>query len=183
MVETPADGTVIEGWTGWNPGKVALAMVVVASFGLWIYAYSGFADRTPPDTFDDSTFAVKAEPICAAAKARYLLIPNALAADDQYERATQIRQANVILDDMLTQLEAEAEAMPGTERDRGIAALWLDRWRILLGDRADFAERVAQDPAAMFYISEEAGFRAEKSIDYVANTNDMPSCTLPSDVG
>ncbi len=185
--ETPgrtfAGGTVIEGWNGWSPGKVVMVAILVASFGLWVYAYSGFADRRAPDTFDDASFAADAEIICAEAKIRYDELPNSLRAVDHHARAEQIREANVVLDDMLILLEREASTMTGTERDRGIASLWLNRWRILLSDRADYAERLDQDPAALFFISEEAGFRAEKSIDYVANTNDMPSCTLPTDVG
>ncbi len=181
--KTFAGGTVIEGWNGWSPGKVLMVAVLVASFGLWVYAYSGFADRRAPDTFDDASFAQAAEPICAEAKARYDELPGSLQAVDHHARADQIREANTVLDGMLVSLEREAVDMSGTERDRGIAALWLNRWRILLSDRADYADRLDRDPAALFFISEEAGFRAEKSIDYVANTNDMPSCTLPGDVG
>lgn len=178
-----AGGTVIEGWNGWSPGKVVMVAILVASFGLWAYAYSGFADRRAPDTFDDSSFAVGAETICAEAKVRYDELPNSLRAVDHHARADQIRQANTVLDDMIVSLERHASTMTGTDRDRGITSLWLNRWRILLSDRADYAERLDQDPVALFFISEEAGFRAEKSIDYVANTNDMPSCTLPTDVG
>ncbi len=176
-------GTVIEGWNGWSPGKVLMVAVLVASFGLWVYAYSGFADRRAPDTFDDSSFALDAEIICAEAKVRYDELPNSLRAVDHHARADQIRLANLVLDDMVASLEGKASTMTGTERDRGIVSLWLNRWQILLSDRADYAERLDQDPAALFFISEEAGFRAEKSIDYVANTNKMPSCTLPTDVG
>jgi hypothetical protein len=171
--------TTVEGWS-WSPLSIVLAVLLVASFGLWVYAYSGMAGRTPPDTFDDPAFARRAEGICADSMARYALLPNALSADDGRERAEQIRVANVILVDMIDRLEAE---VTGTERDRGIALLWLDRWRILIADRADFADRIEADPMAVFYISREAGFRAEKSIDYIANNNAMPSCTLPADVG
>ncbi|MDA3039232.1 MAG: hypothetical protein O3C27_06825 [Actinomycetota bacterium] len=180
---TFAGGTMIEGWTGWSPGKVIMVGLLAASFGLWVYAYSGFADRRAPDTLDDPSFAVAAEPICAEAKARYDELPGSLQAVDHHARADQIRTANAVLDDMLTALEREAVVMAGTERDRGIITLWLGRWRILLSDRAGYADRLDIDPAALFFISEAAGFRAEKSIDYVANTNRMPSCSLPGDVG
>lgn len=177
----------IEGWSGWTPGRVVLAVVVAASFGVWIYALSGRADRVPLDTLDDPAFALAAEPICADAMARMGEIPNAAAATDPAERAAQIRAANVILDEMLDDLEAlygaGTGAVTGTDRDRAVIDTWLTRWRTILDDRRDYADRIEVDGSALFFISAEAGRRAEASIGYVADVNGMHSCVLPTDVG
>lgn len=161
-------------------GRVIVGLIVLASFAVWGYAYSGRADRVAPDTYDDPTFAVLAEPICADAKAAVEALPNALDAVDNIERADQIRDANAIYTTMLNQL---AEEMTGTDRDRGITELWINRWRLLLSDRSDYADRLQADPQAIFYLSAEAGRRPERSITYVADTNLMFSCGAPTDVG
>ncbi len=163
-----------------TPGRVMLAVLVLASFGVWGYAYSGFADRVAPDTFDDPAFALRAEPVCDATFARIEALPQAFEATTSEDRAATIRKANEELARMLDDLET---MVTGTERDRGITNLWLDRWRILLADRVDYADRLATDPNALFYVSAEAGRRAERSISYVADTNRMPSCGAPEDVG
>lgn len=175
----------IEGWTGWTPGKVLLAVLVGLSFLVWVYAYSGRADRVPLDTLDDPSYSVAAEAICVESKDALADVPGAHQAETHRERADQIRQADAILSDMLSQLRSLADApeVKVSERDRGIIDLWLDRWDTILADREDFADRIDEDPKAVFYISAEAGRRAEASIDYVADVNRMPSCGAPTDVG
>ncbi len=181
----PMSGIEIEGWDRWTPPRVLAVAVLVATFGVWIYAYSGLAARDAPDTMDDPSYAALAEPICAEAKDELAGLPGALEATSPQERADQIRKADLVLDRMVSELEDlnEPDVVPGTERDKNIVRVWLERWRVLIADREDYADRIAEDPNAQFYISAEAGRRAEKSIAYVAETNHMPSCTLPNDVG
>lgn len=166
--------------SGLTFGRVLVALLVLGSFGVWVYAYSGYADREAPDTLDDPSFGAQAEPICAAARAEVGELPNALEAADQFERANQIRAASQVYRDMVDALESE---VPTGERDRGIIELWLERWRIILDDRDNYAGRLEEDPEAVFYLSADAGRRAERSLSYIADTNDMPSCGAPDDVG
>lgn len=166
--------------SGWTLGRVLVGLLVLASFGVWVYAYSGYADREAPDTLDDLSFAARAEPICAAARAAVDELPNALEAADPFERAEQIRAASQVYRDMVDELQTE---VPTGDRDRGIVELWLDRWRIILDDRDNYAGRLEENQEAVFYLSADAGRRAERSLSYVADTNDMPSCGAPDDVG
>ena len=165
---------------GWSVGRVVLALVVLASFGVWVYAYSGLADRRAPDTFDDNTFVARAEAICAATQIELEALPNALEAADEHERADQIRVSTQVYRDMVDRLALE---ITGSERDVGIIELWLERWRIILNDRDAYADRLDVDPNAFFYLSSDAGRRAERSLTYVADTNGMYSCGAPEDVG
>ncbi|MFT7598520.1 MAG: hypothetical protein ACI8TP_001441 [Acidimicrobiales bacterium] len=181
MTEAPGEIVEFEGIDArLTPGRFILGVVVLASFVVWIYAYSGRADRDAPDTLDDSSYATAAEPICAAAVADIERLPNALDAVDEADRANQIRILNVRY---LAMVEA-LDALPAeSERDRGIVDLWLDRWRVILGDRESYADRLESDPEALFYLSADAGRRAERSLSYIADTNLMPSCGAPGDLG
>lgn len=165
-------------------GRAVLAVLVLASFGVWIYAYSGFADRVAPDTLDDPSFGVAAEAICSAALNDIDQLPDALDAVDRADRANQIRAINERYSLMLADLTEEAAASPDrSSRDLGIVNLWLERWRIVVSDREGYADRLEQDPNAIFYLSAEAGRRAERSLSYIADTNGMPSCGAPGDLG
>lgn len=165
-------------------GRVLLAALVLASFAVWVYAYSGRADRVAPDTLDDPSFGAAAEAICSAAMTDIDQLPNALDATDRADRANQIRNINQRYTSMLDELTDEVAASPTrTNRDLGIINLWLDRWRIIVSDREDYANRLEDDPSAVFYLSAEAGRRAERSLSYVADTNGMPSCGAPGDLG
>lgn len=165
-------------------GRVLLAVFVLATFAVWIYAYSGQADRVAPDTLDDASFAVVAEDICSAAVDDIDQMPNALDAVDGPDRANQIRMINERYSLMLDELGEELASDPRRSvRDTGIVQLWLDRWRVIVSDRYGYADRLEADPDALFYLSADAGRRAERSLSYVADTNAMSSCGAPGDLG
>jgi hypothetical protein len=55
---------------------------------------------------------------------------------------------------------------------------------VLIQDRYDYATRIAGDPSAQFLITDTgAGERLDRRITRVADTNAMPSCAAPGDVG
>ncbi len=165
--------------------KVMVGAIVVASFGVWAYAYSGQAGRTAPDTLASPTFSALAEPTCAAAMAELDALPNALDAEDNRERADQIALANNVLSTMVDDLEAHMDDPSVTldDRDRGITSRWIADWRTYIADRTDYGNRLAEDPTAVLYVSAVNGERLEKRIPRFANTNRMSSCITPSDVG
>lgn len=164
----------------WTFGRVLLAVVVLATFGIWIYAYSGLADRPPPDRLDDPTFAAAAEPRCAAARAEVDQLEPAYEASDHLDRVRTIERANAILTAMVADLEA---MVTGTDRDRQIVGDWLDDWNTYLDDRRDFAQRLGADPNARFYQSDVANEFLDRRLTRLATTNDMPSCGASGDVG
>lgn len=161
-------------------GRIALALVVAASFGIWAYAYSGRADRPAPDLLDDPGFAAAAEPVCAAARAQLGRLEPAPLATDHLDRAATIDQANRILGGMLSELRALS---PTTERDRQIVGAWLTDWETYLEDRRSFADRLAADPDARFYQSDVANELLDRRLTRFADTNQMSSCGNPGDVG
>jgi hypothetical protein len=163
-----------------TPGRLALAVVVVASFGVWAYALSGLAYRPLPDLLDDPAFAAAAEPRCAAARAELATLEPAYLAADHRTRAATVRQANAILGSMVADLRA---MVGGSDRDRQILGAWLDDWETFLADRAWYADRLWDDPMARFYQSDVANELLDRRITRLARTNDMPSCGDPGDVG
>jgi hypothetical protein len=157
---------------------LALAAIILVSFGPWIYRWSGLADRPFPDTLDDPTFAVAAEPICARVVAE---LPNALRAQDQADRANQVREGTAQIQEMVDEL---ATLVTGTERDVRITNLWLQDWEIYMGDRLGYADRIEVDENAVFFLTQLDGSeRLEKRITRFALTNRMVSCSTPGDVG
>ncbi len=160
--------------------RVGAGLVVAASFGIWAYAYSGFADREAPDVLADQGLAAEAENICAVAIEDVAGLPNAIEAADGAERAVQIRAAT----DRFERMVDDLEALPTVdERDGRIYLGWLSDWRVLLGDRLDYADRISVDPEAQFFITDTGvGERLDRRVTRFANTNLMVSCVAPTDV-
>ncbi len=157
---------------------LALAAIILVSFAPWIYRWSGQADRPFPDTLDVPAFGIAADPICAAAMEE---LPDALRAQDNIDRARQLREGTARLQVMVDDLSNE---VTGTERDVRITNLWLEDWEILLGDRLAYADRLEEDEFAFFYVTQlEGKERLEKRISRFALTNKILSCVSPGDVG
>lgn len=169
-----------------TPGRIALAVAVGASFAVWIYGFSGFAARTAPDTLGDPSFMVLADPACAAANEEVAQMPDALDAEDHVERAQQVLNNTAVYSVLVDDLEAILDDPTVTldQRDRGITLEWLTDWRRFLADRVDFADRLVDDPQAVFYVAASSGGeRLERRITRFAITNDLTECVTPADVG
>lgn len=165
--------------------RVMAGLVVVASFAVWVYAYSGMADRDAPDLLADTTLASTAEGLCAAAVADVAAMPNALDAVDGADRADQIRATSARFQTMIDALRGldVDQAVGNPARDEQIYRAWLADWQVLIEDRLDYASRIAVDPDAVFYITDTGvGERLDKRITRFANTNSMVSCASPTDV-
>lgn len=160
--------------------RVVAGLVVIASFGVWAYAYSGYADRERPDLLAEPDLAAAAEHICANALADVAAMPNAIEAADEVERASQIRAATSRFDAMVAELAVFDFV---DERDDRIFQAWLEDWRVILDDRRDYADRLALDPDEIFYITDTGvAERLDKRVTRFANTNLMVSCGSPTDV-
>ena len=169
-----------------TPGRVLLGIVVAGSFAVWGYGFSGLAGRTAPDTLGNPSFLAVAEPACAAANETVAAMPNALDAQDNVERAEQVINNTAIYSDLVDELEGllDDPRVDLIERDTEITLEWLQDWRQFLADRLDYADRLAEDPQAVFYVAASSGGeRLERRITRFATTNELTSCITPSDVG
>lgn len=167
-------------------GRLALGVVVAASFGVWAYGFSGLAGRTAPDTLGDPSFVALAEPACAAANDVVEGLPDALDAEDNVDRAQQVRANTAVYGQLVDDLEdlLSDDRVTLNSRDTEITQEWLVDWRRFLADRLDYADRLELDEAAVFYVAASSGGeRLERRITRFADTNDMLSCATPSDVG
>lgn len=161
--------------------KAAGVGLALSSFGVWGYAYSGRADRPTPDLLADQAFPAAAERICATAVADIAAMPQALDARDGAERAGQVRASTARFEQMIGELAA---AVSGTPRDVAIEQAWLDDWRVMVTDRYRYADAVAEDPAAPYYMTDTGvNERLDRRITRLAATNGMRSCSYPDDVG
>ncbi|MEM8923690.1 MAG: hypothetical protein AAGD35_09295 [Actinomycetota bacterium] len=167
-----------------NIGRGLAVLVVLSSFLIWIYAYSGAAERDAPDLISDGAFARRAEVLCAEALADIDEMPDALDAVDGPDRAGQIRANTARFETMLDEITEAVPTLASSARDTEIATGWLSDWRVIIGDRYDYAERIAVDDQAQFYITDTGvNERLDRRITRLANRNLMPSCVAPTDVG
>lgn len=175
-VDAPAQRTLVG-----NIGRALAVAVVASSFLVWIYAYSGAAERDAPDLLADETFGQRAELICAAATSDIQAMPNALEATDGADRGRQIVATTARYEQMLDELDA---LVGGDARDVEIASGWLADWRVMVQDRYRYAEAITADDQAQFYVSDVGvAERLDRRLTRLANTNSMPSCAAPTDLG
>jgi hypothetical protein len=170
------------GWTRPKVFAVAMAFVVMAGFWAWIFMYQlqNKGEDDMPDRLDDLAWTAEADEICAATNDSVAELPSAQSTDTAAERADVIEQATAEFDLMLVELEALAPT--GASRDAANTALWLDDYRIFLGDRLDYAAALRTDPDARFLVTEKYGSHITKPIDRFARVNEMEACMSPGDV-
>lgn len=158
-------------------------VVIVAMLGMWawVFAYhlGGTWRDAQPGKLDDPTFAVAAEPVCAAAMAELAALTPAWATDTPAQRADVLDQSVEILSALVTDLgglPTGTEAIQVNE--------WINDWGTYVGDRADYAARLRNDPEARFYVTQSDRDRRQitLAIDRFAKTNAMMSCVTPADL-
>ena len=163
-----------------TPGRVAATVVVIVLVAMWAYAFSGLARKDPPDLLDDERFPTEAESICAATRDDLAELPAAQDARSPEERAVTVAQANVLLDSMVDDLAAIAPTEGG--RDERITALWIDDWRIHLGDRERYVADLEAGSTEPAQFTGRGGRSITATIDNFAEVNAMESCATPLDL-
>lgn len=157
---------------------IVLVAGMVAMWGYVLYLAIGPGRADPPDRLDDPTFAMGAQVRCRDALDQIALLPRAIEADTNTERADSVEQANAHLDAMLTDLEA---LIPDGV-DGELVSKWLADWRTYLGDRAAYATALRNDPEARLLVTAKDHEQITEHLDAFAADNRMPSCSTPLDV-
>lgn len=161
--------------------RVLAGLVILSSFGVWVYAFSGLARRDAPDLLADLNLVAEAEAICAAAVADIDAMPGALDAVDGPDRAIQVRGSTARYQTMVDELNT---LEPTNEPDDIIYSGWLSDWQVLVGDRLRYADEIEVDPNAQFRVSDVGvAERLDRRVARMANTNLMFSCAAPNDLG
>lgn len=182
----PSDVPAADQRRRWSAGRVLAVVAAVAVLGMWayvlVYHLSGRWRQETPGRIADPAFAELAESTCAGALTEVDQLPPAFSANDAVERAATIEASNVILADMLASLE---DAAPLAGPDQPLVEEWLADWRTYVADRADFAERLRDDPDARFYVTQRESDQRQitVAIDRLAKVNGMESCMSLNDVG
>lgn len=161
--------------------RLVAGLAIAASFAVWVYAYSGQAERPPPDLLIDTELGGQAEALCSAALADVEAMPSAGEAIDGRDRADQVHRSTDRFEALVADL---GRLRVDHAEDRVIMEGWLGDWRVLLENRRTYARAVADDPDTVFLLTNVAdGERLDRRLTRVANTNRMPSCATPTDVG
>jgi hypothetical protein len=156
-----------------------LGTIVVASFLFWIYALSGLAKRTPPDTLGDRAFALAAEPRCAVAAEQIKQLPPAQTSATPADRAATVDAGTAVLRAMVADLR---RLTPPAGGDHALITAWLADWDRYLASRDDYSLRVRSDPRARFLVDVRDNQAITVPLDNLATVNHMPSCATPGDV-
>jgi hypothetical protein len=103
-------------------------------------------------------------------------VVNIVAASPQ-ERADLAARADHVIAATVSMLDAQA---PATGDDRRIVTTWLADWRAWLEDRAAWEAQLRTGKDGPFNErARETGEPNSQALDKLANTNGMPSCTIP----
>jgi hypothetical protein len=165
----------------WTAGRVALIAIVLAMVAMWLYVlYLAFGPgrQPPPDQLADPSFGEAAEQVCQEAHVYVATLPPAVEATTAAERAAIIADANarfVTMVDDLVPLTPDGE-------DGEIVTEWIADWRTYLSDREAYADALAADPEARFYVTPKDNEQVTEYIDAFAADNHMAACATPIDV-
>ena len=164
----------------------AVGVVLLAIGAMWIYAWF-FAPVGYIDRFKDTAWQARAEGICAATRQQILALPSAASFKDVEpkpealaQRAAVIDQATVLLERQLADLRATE---PTDETGRKGVGLWLADWDGYLQSRREQADRMRAGRDEPFSVKEQGGAPVTLRMDEFAQTNAMPSCAVPDDIG
>jgi len=168
-----------------RPGWWVSAAVALSMAGMWIFVFgyhlSGEWRDSAPGQLADPTFAVEAEAICSSALDRISTLPKAYEIETPAERSELVRATNAEFRTMVAALTALPTTSP---EDRTKVDEWLADWGTYLDDRDDFAERIAIDPNARFYVTQSERDRRQVTVafDRFSLVNDMTSCSSYDDL-
>lgn len=166
-----------------RPGAVIAGLAAVGVLGMWAWVFvfhlGGTWRDNQPGQLDDRTFPVAADPVCAAAMSEFAALPPAWATTTNTDRAAAVADSVAIFEAMVERLRQLPAGSETTKVDE-----WIADWDTYVADRQDYAQRLAQDPTARFYVTQSNRDRRQitLAIDRFATTNAMPSCATPADL-
>ena len=164
-----------------RPSGIGAAVVVVGSFALWAYAFSGVARRTAPDTLADKAFVAAAKPLCAAAQADIAELPSAISAKTAPERAETLEIATSRVEQLGGELR---RSLTPESADFDILTRWFADWDRYVANRRAYATTLRTDSKARFQLdARSTGEGITKAMDNLATVNRMDECATPGDVG
>ena len=158
-------------------GLVLIVISVVIGGGIWIYALF-LSDAQPTDTLKDKAFPTTAEPICNAMVGRLegADVVGKVASSPQ-QRADLAAKADAIVATMVDELGTH---VPAGAEDGRIVTTWLGDWHAWLEDRATWEAQLRSGKDGPFNERQrDTGEPNSQALDKLANTNGMPSCTIP----
>lgn len=161
-------------------GKAAAIVTCVFIVGMWGFVYIWGAVQKPVDKLASPDFGRRGEPVCAVTAAQLAALPPAQSSKTNVDRAAVVARSNV---DLRTMLAGLAKVAPTSGKDARIVREWLADYSTYVGNREDYARRLATDPAARFYENQkEPGEQISDPIDTFATANGMNDCVAPEDL-
>jgi hypothetical protein len=162
--------------------RVLVVTVIVVLLGFWVWIFSGGPRADHKDEVGDRAFVERTHRRCQIMRAELTLLPAATESETAEERADVVDSATAIVARMVDEIEAD---LPDDEEDLEVLEQWIADWRVYVGDRQSYADRLRADEGAQFEVTEnERVFRGvDDTIRNFADVNDMPDCAVPGDVG
>lgn len=161
--------------------RSGLTLVIVAMLAMWIYAFF-FSSRESINKIGDEAWAAHAAKVCLDAKEQLLGLANYDLIQDESdlaERAQIVRQANVILRQMIQDIESRP---PSDEKGQAIVPLWLSDYATYLDDREGYVRLLEDGTNSPFAETQVDGIPLSEKIATFATANRMPACSPPRDL-
>ena len=168
--------------------RLVLGGVVLAIAAMWVYVLF-IAQPVSPNRFEDTAWAQRAEPVCAAVAAELEALPPArsFASIEPVEEALRQRaDVGELATDLLAEQVARLRSLPSPEGDADgeLLQTWLADWDTYLSDRRDHIEGWRAGSDAPFAETEApTGGPIANRMDALAKENGMASCVVPLDFG
>jgi len=83
---------------------------------------------------------------------------------------------------LATQLDELDALTPSGGADQRRVREWLADWRVYLGNREEYADRLRVDRDARMLEEERGGDHISQALEFFAVINAMPDCAPPGDV-
>lgn len=170
-----------------EPRSVIVRSLSVLGFSafaaFWIWALF-FASKEGINRIEDQAWLQQAQSICEQAADERTALANYTRLDEGgaeliLQRAEIVDKATESLARMLNSLEA----LPLTgEKGRAIVPMWIDEYRVYLGDRRNYTEQLrATGENLPFYETANKIPISERLATFAAD-NEMPACKPPLDL-
>jgi hypothetical protein len=166
--------------------RVGLTVVVLLIVAMWVYAF-GFAEKQGVYVLDDEGWTQRAQTICERYEQQRLelvdmdagYIENPTNAQ-MLERADVVDRATDILEAELAEVFAVA---PNNERDQKIATEYEGFYRVLIGDRRAYTERLRNFELGPYLETKIDGGPVTNILLDFTTANQMKRCAPPGELG
>lgn len=151
---------------------------------MWVYAF-GFAPRESFNRINDDAWKARAQARCLQAREERFAYQD-LTKMDPTDAAAMRRKADIVdkaTDSLEAAIDDIAKDLPADAKGRALVPQWIADYRVLIGNRREFAEQLRSSTRRPYFAeSEKEGVPISEPIGKFARENEMNACQPPTDL-